>query len=242
MRRSTVPNPYFRIPSPDLDKQAPYRVIHEILMPLNVNWVPHRRQNRDAGCPKRIPITGTGTSILYVTCTGERGDEAGPWGQVTVPASTQSSLHMARERLDAIRTSTLERKRKRKVEPPRGRMTNDSFIDNSIIGEEEGANYGERAYPPSMMPNEFAGETIQSHRSLSGGRLDNMPSSTVKWVCKFDGRVVMACVHAFTSDSEPARGAGEIRMKWGSSPSGFGIGIVVSSRSDLIRYPSSPII
>jgi hypothetical protein len=82
-----------------------------------------------------------------------------------------------------------------------------------------------------MMPNEFAGETMQSHRSLSGGRLDNMPSNTVKWVCKFDGRVVMACVHAFTSDSELARGVGEIRMKWGSSQSGFGIGIVVSNRS-----------
>ena len=82
------------------------------------------------------------------------------------------------------------------------------------------------AYPPSMMPNEFAGETIQSHRSLSGGRPDNMPSSTVKCFCKFDGRVVIACVHAFTSDSESARGAGEIRIKWGSSLSGFDIGIV----------------
>jgi hypothetical protein len=84
-----------------------------------------------------------------------------------------------------------------------------------------------------MIPNEFAGETIQSQRSLSGGRLDNMPSSTVKWACKFDGRVVMACVHAFTSDSELARGAGEIRMKWGSSSGfGIGVGIVVSSRPD----------
>ncbi len=88
-----------------------------------------------------------------------------------------------------------------------------------------------------MIPNEFAGETIQSHRSLSGGRLDNRPSSTVKWACKFGGRVLMACLHVCTSDSfrilgvdsESARGAGEIRMKWGSSPSrsGFGIDIVV---------------
>jgi hypothetical protein len=83
-----------------------------------------------------------------------------------------------------------------------------------------------------MMPNEFAGETIQSHRRLSGGRLDNMPSSTVKCVCKFDGRVVMACVHAFTSDSEPARGAGETRMKWGNSPSGI-LGIDYQDRDKL---------
>jgi hypothetical protein len=45
-----IPDPHFRIPSPDLDKQAPYRVVHEILMPLDVNWVPHCRQGRDASC------------------------------------------------------------------------------------------------------------------------------------------------------------------------------------------------
>jgi hypothetical protein len=93
------------------------------------------------------------------------------------------------------------------------------------------------AYPPSMIPNEFAGETIQSHRNLSGGRLDNRPSSTVKWACKFGGRVLMACLHVCTSDSfrilgvdsESAREAGEMRMKWGNSPSrsGFGIDMVV---------------
>jgi hypothetical protein len=47
-------------------------------------------------------------------------------------------------------------------------------------------------------------ETIQSQQSLSCRRLDNMPSSTVKWIRRFDGRVVMARVHAFTSDSELA--------------------------------------
>jgi hypothetical protein len=92
-------------------------------MPPNVNWVPHRWQNRDAGCPKRIPttsITSNSTCIHYVAGAGERGDEAGSWGQVAVPTSTQSSLHMARERFDAVRTLTLERKGKRKIKPPRG--------------------------------------------------------------------------------------------------------------------------
>jgi hypothetical protein len=81
-----------------------------------------------------------------------------------------------------------------------------------------------------MMPKELAGETTQSHRSLSEGRLDNVPSSTVKWVCKFDGRVVMARVHAFTSDSSRLLGVDpesacprEIRMKWGNTQSGPGI-------------------
>lgn len=77
------------------------------------------------------------------------------------------------------------------------------------------------AYPPPMMPNEFAGETTQSHRSWSAGRLDNVPWSTVKCVCNFDGRAVIARVHASTSDSprtevDSAR-EGEISMKWGNS-------------------------
>ena len=46
---------------------------------------------------------------LVRTGTGERNNKAGPWGQVTVPASTQRSLHMMRERLDTVRTLTLER-------------------------------------------------------------------------------------------------------------------------------------
>jgi hypothetical protein len=81
----------------------------------------------------------------------------------------------------------------------------------------------EMAYPPPMMPNEFAGETTQSHRSWSAGRPDNVPWSTVKCVCNFDGRAVIARVHASTSDSprtgvtSAERGEGEIRMKWGNS-------------------------
>jgi len=85
-----------------------------------------------------------------------------------------------------------------------------------------------------MMPNEFVGETTQSHRSLSGGRLDNVPSSTVKWVCKLGGRVVMARVHASTSDSSRLLGVDpesadlrEIRMKWGNTHWQSGAGIVV---------------
>jgi hypothetical protein len=70
-----------------------------------------------------------------------------------------------------------------------------------------------------MMPNEFAGETIQSHRSWSGGRVDNLPSSTVKCVCNVGGKAVMACVQALTSDSfgVASGGGGAISMKCGSS-------------------------
>ncbi len=88
-------------------------------MPPNVNGVPHRRQDRDAGRVERMLLFTT----LYVTSTGitgEGGDEAGTGGQVAVPASAQSSLHMTRERLDTVRALTLERERKSKVIPPRG--------------------------------------------------------------------------------------------------------------------------
>jgi hypothetical protein len=79
------------------------------------------------------------------------------------------------------------------------------------------------AYPPSMMPNEFAGETTQSHCSWSAGREDNLPSSTVKCVCNVSGKAVMACVQALTSDSFGVAselvelGEGAISMKCGSS-------------------------
>ena len=77
------------------------------------------------------------------------------------------------------------------------------------------------AYPPSMIPYEFAGETTQSHRNRSAGRFVNVPWSIVRWVCNFDGRVVIERVQASTSDSESfrigvasvARGEREIRMK-----------------------------
>jgi hypothetical protein len=49
----------FGVPSPKLDKQAPHRVIHEVLMPPNVNGVPHRRQDRDARRAERIPVAST---------------------------------------------------------------------------------------------------------------------------------------------------------------------------------------
>jgi hypothetical protein len=60
-------------------------------MPPNVNGVPHRRQDRDAGCVERtLPFASTSTTAststslgtLYVTVTGtgERGDEAGTGG------------------------------------------------------------------------------------------------------------------------------------------------------------------
>lgn len=119
VRRSTIPGPRFRIPSPKLDKQIPHRIIHEIQMPPHVNRVPHRRQNRDAGRAEWIPIT-TITLYVAVTLAGERGDEAGPRGQVATPASTQSSLHMSRERLGTTRALTLKGKGKCKVIPPRG--------------------------------------------------------------------------------------------------------------------------
>jgi len=99
----------------------------------------------------------------------------------------------------------------------------------------------EIAYPPPMMPNEFAGETTQSHRSCSAGRPDNVPWSTVKCDCNFDGRAVIARVHASTSDSprtgvtSAARGEGEIRMKWGNSEfrAGFMIAVTLTAPSPL---------
>ena len=78
------------------------------------------------------------------------------------------------------------------------------------------------------MPNEFASDTTQSHRNRSAGRPDNVPSSTVKWVCNFDGRVVIARVQASLSVSSRigvasesvARREGKMRMKCGNSKRG----------------------
>src|SRR5258707_7052193 len=100
------------------------------------------------------------------------------------------------------------------------------------------------AYPPPMMPNEFDGETTHSHRSWSAGRLDNVTWSTVKCVCNFDGRAVIARVHASTSDSPrtevDSAGEGEISMKWGNSEfrAGFMIAIACNClhQSQLQQY------
>jgi hypothetical protein len=101
-----------------------------------------------------------------------------------------------------------------------------------MMGENRGVE--EMAYPPPMMPNEFAGDTTQSHSNRSAGRLDNVPTEHREVGLDFDGRVVIARVQASLSVSSRigvasesvARREGEMRMKCGCGNSKWGPAII----------------
>lgn len=84
------------IPSLDLNQQAPDRIIDEILMPPNVYRIAHSRHDCNARRTKLISV-----APRYIA--GERSDVARSRGQVSVPAGTQSSLHLSCKRPHAVR-------------------------------------------------------------------------------------------------------------------------------------------